>query len=54
MSAYEELKAWCEKHLNECDWYTHACANHQTRLCIIDAHAGFFFNEDDSLDWIDN
>ena len=54
MTAYEELKAWCEKHLNECDWYTHACANHQTRLCIVDAHADFFFNEDGSLDWIDN
>lgn len=53
-TAYEELKAWCEKHLNECDWYTHACANHQTCLGIVDAHADFFFNEDGSLDWIDN
>ena len=52
-SAFEELKAWCEKHLNECDWYVHACANHQKRLCIVDAHADFFFNEDGSLDWID-
>lgn len=54
MSAFEELKAWCEKHLFDCDWYTHACANHQTCLHLNDAHADFFFNEDGSLDWIDN
>lgn len=53
-TAYEELKAWCEKHLFDCDWYTHACANHQTCLHLNDAHADFFFNEDGSLDWIDN
>ena len=54
LSAFEELKAWCAKHLNECDWYTHACANHQTCLHLNDARADFFFNEDGSLDWIDN
>lgn len=53
-TAYEELKTWCEKHLNEYDWYTHACLNHQTCLHLNDAHADFFFNEDGSLDWIDN
>lgn len=52
-SAYEELKAWCEKHLNECDWYTHPTILGQCRLTIVDAHADFFFNEDGSLDWID-
>lgn len=52
-TAYEELKAWCEKHLNAYDWHTHACANHQKCLHITDAHADFFFNEDGSLDWID-
>lgn len=54
MTAFEELKTWCEKHLNECDWYTHACANHQTCLHLNDARADFFFNEDGSLDWIDS
>lgn len=53
MNAFEELKAWCEKHLNECDWYVHPCANHQKRIYIVDAHTDFFFNEDGSLDWID-
>lgn len=24
MTAYEELKVWCEKHLNENEWYTEA------------------------------
>lgn len=53
-SAYEELKEWCEKHLNDYDWYTCACTNHQVCLVLIDAHAKFLFNEDGSLYWIDN
>jgi hypothetical protein len=53
MTAYEELKAWCEKHLSEKQWYSHPTILGQCRLTIVDGHVDFFFNEDGSLDWID-
>ena len=54
MNAYEELKAWCEKYLDESQWYTCPCANDQMRLTIaIPCSKDFFFNADGSLDWID-
>lgn len=52
-SAYEELKEWCEKHLNESQWYSHPTVLGQSRLTIIGG-ADFFFNADGSVDWIDN
>lgn len=53
-TAYEELKAWCEKYLDESQWYTCPCANDQMRLTIaIPCSKDFFFNADGSLDWID-
>ena len=53
LTAYEELKAWCEKHLNESQWYSHPTVLGQSRLTIIGG-ADFFFNADGSVDWIDN
>lgn len=53
-SAYEELKAWCEKHLTPNQWYSHPTILGQSRLTIVDGHTDFFFNADGSLDWIDS
>lgn len=54
MTAYEELKVWCEKHLSEEQWYSHPTILGQCRLTIVDGHVDFFFNADGSLDWIDS
>lgn len=54
MTAYEELKAWCEKHLTPNQWYSHPTILGQSRLTIVDGHTDFFFNADGSLDWIDS
>lgn len=54
LTAYEELKAWCEKHLTKEQWYSHPTVLGQSRLTIVDGHTDFFFNADGSLDWIDS
>lgn len=54
LTAYEELKAWCEKYLTEEQWYSHPTVLGQSRLTIVDGHTDFFFNADGSLDWIDS
>lgn len=53
-TAYEELSVWCEKYLNEKQWYSHPTVFGQCRLTITDGHVDFFFNADGSLDWIDS
>lgn len=53
MTAYEELKAWCEKHLSKEQWYSHPTVLGQSRLTIVDGRVDFFFNADGSIDWID-
>ena len=54
LTAYEELKVWCEKYLDKSQWYDHPTVGGLIRLTIVDAHADFFFKRDGSLDWIDN
>jgi hypothetical protein len=50
MTAYEELKAWCEKHHIECDFWeseytSHLCARFCDDVLVFDESGKFLYLE---------